>query len=121
MAIAAGVLQLILSAGCGAFWLLAGIGIAMCGDSGNGSHCSSLISQWMAFGLLAAFNACGAIMLLMTAGSPDSGRRRAAGWAAGIAAAALVLCGFYFATAAMGPVPVPPSAPSPPQSGRGWR
>ena len=103
--IAAGVLQLVLSAVCGAFWMLSGIGIAMCGDSGNDSYCSSLTGRHAVFGLLAGFNACVAVVLMMAAGSPDSGLRRAVGWVAGVAAAVLVIYGLYFSAVAMAPVP----------------
>lgn len=104
-AISAGVAQLLLAAGGGALWLLSGFGVAMCGDSGNVSYCDSLSTKWSALAVLAGINACTAMVLLITAGSPERGVRRAGGLVAGAAAAALVFYGLYFLGVAGAPVP----------------
>ncbi|PZS20768.1 MAG: hypothetical protein DLM57_00530 [Pseudonocardiales bacterium] len=101
-----GVTQLVAATTLGCGWLVSGIGVAMCTDSGNISYCNQVDRLWLGTGLALALNIAAGITMLATASRARSSRsRRVAGCLCGAGAIVLVVVGLAFFTLASAPIP----------------
>lgn len=75
--VAGGIVQIALPVLLGLGWLLLGLGVVMCTDSGNVSYCNRLGLQWLAVGAALAVNVAVGVVLLVVSGWPTGtiGRR----------------------------------------------